>query len=509
MAAVGSSPNDNGATISSTTLNLEPFDATHPGVVTTGAQTKAGVLTLSSAPVLSALTASKPVFTDGSKALTSSGTVGMANGGLGVTTLTNHGVLIGQGSSSPVALGAGSAGQILQSGGASADPAYSTPTYPSASGTSGKILRSDGTNNVYSGFTIPDSGTSGGVPYYSSTSAISSSGALTQYAVVLGGGAGAAPNSVSGVGTSGQILTSNGAGANPSWQDASGGTATSPTKQNFAATPTQAGWMFTITSGNATVGSTWTNNGNTYTAIATVASATQVWMSGTGATSGGTLTKATGSGDATLTFSTKVAYGTYTTPANVKWLSITMIGGGGGGAGSATLLANAGLGGAGGLSAFGAGTLIATGGAGGGVTANTGSVGGTCSTGPTGFVSYAGGTGEPPANNSGNMIKGSGGGGTPIGQGGFPGGVQGGSAPTVAANTGVGGGSPGQSNNPTLTGGGGAGGGYCEAIITSPAATYAVIIGSAGTAGSNGSGGAGSSTAGSTGYLSIEEHYNY
>lgn len=47
------------------------------------------------------------------------------------STYTAHGVLIGEGTSSIVALGAGAAGQILQSGGASADPAYSTSTYPS------------------------------------------------------------------------------------------------------------------------------------------------------------------------------------------------------------------------------------------------------------------------------------------------------------------------------------------------------------------------------------------
>ncbi len=57
---------------------------------------------------------------------------------------------------------AGSAGQILQSGAASANT-WSTPTYPSASGTSRKILVSDGTNNVYSTETYAVPGTSGKV----------------------------------------------------------------------------------------------------------------------------------------------------------------------------------------------------------------------------------------------------------------------------------------------------------------------------------------------------------
>ena len=62
------------------------------------------------------------------------------------------------------------------------------------------------------GITYPSSATSGGIPYFSSSSTEASSGALTQYAVVLGGGAGGAPTTVSGLGTSGQVLTSNGSG---------------------------------------------------------------------------------------------------------------------------------------------------------------------------------------------------------------------------------------------------------------------------------------------------------
>lgn len=45
------------------------------------------------------------------------------------------------------------AGKVLQSGNAAA-PTWSTPTYPSASGTANKFLISDGTNNVYSAFTM-------------------------------------------------------------------------------------------------------------------------------------------------------------------------------------------------------------------------------------------------------------------------------------------------------------------------------------------------------------------
>jgi hypothetical protein len=73
-----------------------------------------------------------------------------------------------------------------------------------------------------SGIAYPTSATSGGIPYFSSTSAEASSGLLTQYAVVIGGGAGTAPTVVSGLGTAGQVLTSNGGSAAPTFQNASG-----------------------------------------------------------------------------------------------------------------------------------------------------------------------------------------------------------------------------------------------------------------------------------------------
>lgn len=98
----------------------------------------------------------------------------VAQGGTGATTITNHGVLIGQATSAVAATAAGSAGQVLQSGGASADPSYSTPTYPSASGSAGKILRADGTNNVYSTATFPDTATTSDLLYASASNTWSS-----------------------------------------------------------------------------------------------------------------------------------------------------------------------------------------------------------------------------------------------------------------------------------------------------------------------------------------------
>jgi len=89
-----------------------------------------------------------PVISQGVSAQPIFGTAVVAGGGTGQVTLTNHGILIGQATSAISATAAGSAGQVLQSGGASADPAYSTATYPATAGTTGSVLASNGTNFV-------------------------------------------------------------------------------------------------------------------------------------------------------------------------------------------------------------------------------------------------------------------------------------------------------------------------------------------------------------------------
>ena len=74
MAAIGSTPNANGATISGVNLNLEPASASYGGIVTTGAQTFAGAKTFS--PTLTAAADAEtlvgldinPTFTNGSYA---------------------------------------------------------------------------------------------------------------------------------------------------------------------------------------------------------------------------------------------------------------------------------------------------------------------------------------------------------------------------------------------------------------------------------------------------------
>ena len=62
-----------------------------------------------------------------------------------------------------------------------------------------------GTLAVGNGGTGLTAGTSGGIPYFSSTSAMTSSALLTQYGIMYGGGAGAAPVATA-AGTTGQVL---------------------------------------------------------------------------------------------------------------------------------------------------------------------------------------------------------------------------------------------------------------------------------------------------------------
>ena len=100
-------------------------------------------------------------------------TIAVANGGTGATTLTNHGVLIGQGTSAVAATAAGSAGQVLQSGGAAADPAYSTATYPSTATGTGTILRADGTNWAATTATYPNTVTQANFLYGSASNVVS------------------------------------------------------------------------------------------------------------------------------------------------------------------------------------------------------------------------------------------------------------------------------------------------------------------------------------------------
>jgi len=108
-------------------------------------------------------------------------------------------------------------------------------TVPEFLSVAGSPITSTGTLALtYSGTALPvanggtglTAGTSGGVLAYTASGTLASSGALTQYGVVYGGGAGAAPVATA-AGTTGQVLTAT-TGSAPSWASpATSGTVTS------------------------------------------------------------------------------------------------------------------------------------------------------------------------------------------------------------------------------------------------------------------------------------------
>ena len=79
----------------------------------------------------SSLTASKPVFTNGSKNLVSTGTLGVDQGGTGLNTLTANNVILGNGASNPTFVAPSTAGNVLVSNGTTW-----TSAAPAASGVS-------------------------------------------------------------------------------------------------------------------------------------------------------------------------------------------------------------------------------------------------------------------------------------------------------------------------------------------------------------------------------------
>lgn len=139
----------------------------------------------------------------GTNTLTTSitGVVPVANGGTGASTLT--GVLIGHGTS-PVTGNAVTQYDVLIGGASNAI----TSVAPSATSGVPLISKGSATNPAFGTAVVAGGGTG--------------TTGFTAYSVITAGATGTAPlQSVAGLGTSGQLLTSNGAGAFPTWQTSS------------------------------------------------------------------------------------------------------------------------------------------------------------------------------------------------------------------------------------------------------------------------------------------------
>jgi len=127
------------------------------------------------------------------------------------TSYTAHGVLIGNTTGSIAASTAGLAGQIFQSGGASADPAYSTATYPSVGTSTGSILRADGTNWSATTTTYPNTNAINTLLYASAANVMSAL-ATANNGVHVTSSTGV-PSVLAGPGTTGNMFQSNAAAA--------------------------------------------------------------------------------------------------------------------------------------------------------------------------------------------------------------------------------------------------------------------------------------------------------
>lgn len=309
---------------------------------------------------------------------------------------------------------------------------------------------------------------------------------LAAHGVLLGNGASAVV--VSSAGTAAQVLTSNGAAADPTFQAIPGAVANvGPILQSFTSGSGTFNepYAFIITSGSATAAATYTNNSITYTVMKTVASATLVYMTGSNVPlTSGTLTKASGTGDATLTFTS------YKSPLyNV----VTCVGsgggggsgtgggttgGGGGGAGGADIAydrspaltysysigaagtaGSSSAGGAGNTTTFGSTICSATGGSGGaqGTSSSGVAPGGAGGSGATGDVTMLGSPGQPGNTGVTAVISGSGGNG---GSSYYSGGGASGSAAGGGGSDGSGG------AGGTSANGGGAGGAGALKILS-------------------------------------------
>jgi hypothetical protein len=104
--------------------------------------------------------------------------VSLADGGTNASLTAVNGGLIYSTASAMAVGAAGSAGQIVRSGGAGA-PTWSTATYPATATTAGAYLRADGTNWITSTLVLPNAATAGRVALATATNTIGESQYLT------------------------------------------------------------------------------------------------------------------------------------------------------------------------------------------------------------------------------------------------------------------------------------------------------------------------------------------
>lgn len=169
-----------------------------------------------SATIGSVSTAGKLTLTN---ALWNADAIGVAYGGTGLATIADAAVLATNSANALTAVVAGASQSIRRNAGNTAWEAF-TPGTGAGSVTSvaqsftGGLVAVSGSPITASGtLALTVAGTSGGIPYFSGATTWASSGALTASALILGGGAGAAPTPLASLGTTTTLLHGNAAGA--------------------------------------------------------------------------------------------------------------------------------------------------------------------------------------------------------------------------------------------------------------------------------------------------------
>lgn len=394
--------------------------------------------------------------------------------------------------------GAGTRGWFSSVSGTVTSVALSVPA-TSIFGVTGSPITSSGTLG------LTTTGTSGGIPYFSSTSQLATSGALTASQLVLGGGAGATPTSLA---AGSQYVPLTMGAANPGY-----------TALALDQTVATSGTL-PVSRGGTGQASNWTAHGvivaTSTTAQASLAtgSSGNVLMSNG---SGSDPAMASIQGNSTIlktptvqTFTTGTSQ-TYTTPTSPVplYLHVRMVGGGGGGAGSGSAGGTAA--GDGGNTLFGTSLLVANGGVK-AVFNGANAAGGTASiTSPGIGTALSGGQGGGAGGSAASTTICAGGMGasTPFGGGGAGGTVASGigaAGKNGTVNSGAGGGGGAASVTNSVAGAGGGAGGYVDAIIPTPTTSYTYSVGTAGTAGGAGTGGT-AGGAGAVGYIQVFEYY--
>jgi len=162
-------------------------------------------------PVIGNLTASKPVFTDSSSVLTSSGTMPVNQGGTGLTSYAVGDIPYASASTTVAKLAAVSAGSYLRANGTTAAPVYSTIKIPNTctagdiwaatgtntmsplgGGAAGKFLRGAGTTTVpaWSTLVLPNAATIGDILQATSSNTYASLAGVAAGQPLLSGGIG-------------------------------------------------------------------------------------------------------------------------------------------------------------------------------------------------------------------------------------------------------------------------------------------------------------------------------